>query len=108
MTKKEIIQNNRLIAKFMGVSDKIVIKYDENPKIWNCNIKYHVSWDWLMPVVKKIESLNYEVAIKGISCSIRKLFDIEPIIHLVCGNKRDKIGLVYRTIIKFIEWYNNK
>ena len=43
-------ENNELIAEFMGV-DPIDIDYaiDEYGKL-----KYHLSWDWLMPVLKKI------------------------------------------------------
>lgn len=41
-------ENNKLIAEFMG--------YNLNnltPSFLN-NLKYHTSWDWLMPVLKKI------------------------------------------------------
>ena len=33
-------------------------------------LKYHSSWDWLMPVVEKIESLNHPVYINSNNCVI--------------------------------------
>ena len=49
-------KNNRLIAEFMGV-DQVDIDYAFNE---HGQLKYHLSWDWLMPVVQKIgdEYLN--------------------------------------------------
>ena len=51
------MKDNKLIAEFMGivhpkldnviVIDNVVIKEDE--------LQYDTSWDWLMPVVRKIE-----------------------------------------------------
>ena len=48
--------NNKLIAEFMGV-DQVDIDYAINE---HGQLKYHLSWDWLMPVVQKIgdEYLN--------------------------------------------------
>ena len=51
-------QNNKLIAEFMGVYSK-ENGYDYT-KIGNIGTMYHISWDWLIPVVQKIgdEYLN--------------------------------------------------
>jgi len=107
METNEIVKGNTLIAKFLGVSEKVVIKYNKDPEIWSCNVKYHLSWEWLMPVVEKIESMGFDVLIKGISCNVcRILEDNDPIISWVCGNRLDKIGLVYKTVIEFIKWHN--
>ena len=40
------MENNKLIAEFMGV------KY---PMLKGSDLQYHTSWDWLMPVIRKIE-----------------------------------------------------
>lgn len=45
-------KNNKLIAEFMGVYSK-ENGYDYT-KIGNIGVFYHTSWDWLMPVLKKI------------------------------------------------------
>ena len=41
-------RNNRLIAEFMGAEGHPLDQ-----------MKYHTSWDWLMPVIEKIETLGY-------------------------------------------------
>jgi len=69
METKKIIEENKLIAKFMGWNDGM---FSEPPEydmmvlskteavesvFYNYNedeLEYHISWDWLMPVVEKI------------------------------------------------------
>ncbi|MCK4822809.1 hypothetical protein KA005_44010 [bacterium] len=54
-------KNNRLIAEFMGLevvllsrhNNLLIKKYDTEE--FPTSIDYHCSWDWLMPVVEKIE-----------------------------------------------------
>jgi len=43
------MNNNKLIAEFMSVDCVDVDTYLENNK----ELQYHISWDWLMPVVSK-------------------------------------------------------
>ena len=45
------MENNKLIAEFMGDIPKYVIG---NGKAYNKYKDYSKSWDWLMPVVSKI------------------------------------------------------
>ena len=42
------MNNNKLIAEFMGVDYVDIDTYLENNK----ELQYHSSWDWLMPVVE--------------------------------------------------------
>lgn len=51
---------NKLIAEFMGV-----VFHDDENQYYNADglhigntLQYHTSWDWLMPVVRKIENEN--------------------------------------------------
>ena len=54
-TDKEILEGNKLIAEFMtgqSKDSKVFFKL-------NCvdtELKYHPSWDWLMPVIGKIST----------------------------------------------------
>ena len=46
--------SNKLIAEFMGIENTNGLVFqDANTKEFH-SIKYHSSWDWLMPVVMKI------------------------------------------------------
>lgn len=61
MNNKEIIEGNKLIAEFMNI----------NINFWNrkwfintyASLKYHSSWDCLMTVIEKIESLGFFTSI---------------------------------------------
>lgn len=93
MTKENI-----LIAKFM----------DRNPPNENYRLLwYDQSWNWLMPVVEKIESLGYKTKIttkdeEGHVCYIYISFK-----HSKWGSHtKSKIEAVYKACIMFIKWYN--
>ena len=49
------MNDNKLIAEFMGLvvsdSDNYTSELHTNVDV---DLKYHTSWDWLMPVLKKI------------------------------------------------------
>ena len=52
-------KNNKLIAEFMGVdfherSTMSVVSRQVKYQPHISELKYHTSWDWLMPVLKKI------------------------------------------------------
>jgi len=79
---------------------------------------FHESWDWLMPVVEKIEELGYYVNIlsyttdgnnKEFGCQITK-YDEEDYqyknLPLKFTFAKSKIEEVYLQIIEFIKWYN--
>lgn len=102
MKKEEIIQNNKLIAEFDGMintmchNNTTASPYD-----------YEKSWDWLMPIIEKIEGLGFEVLIGRISCNINKILDRNnPISGFCCGDISKKREIVYDTVIEFINWYN--
>ncbi len=90
------MKDNILIAEFMEIEQFV----NQN------KLEYHNSWDWLMPVVEKIESIGYEFTIVESRCkvsnntdhSIKELFYIEKI-----GIKIDN---VYDAVIQFIKQYN--
>ena len=113
MTKLEIIENNKLIAEFMGNRnfkkdgsyETFIGEHIDTDNGWVTEFlshtKYHKSWDWLIPVVKKIEKLmtnwnkpNYE---NGYSVWMNKFryafWDI---------------NCLYEYIVDFIKWYNKQ
>lgn len=85
------------------------------PKCENFELKYHSSWDWLMPVVEKIESLKlnghrYYVEIRHESCeisvAINKGANTNKIYSSLWQNHSSKIDAVYNAVVQFIKWYN--
>lgn len=119
MTQEEILEGNKLIAEFMGCYGSI--HYCGNEEIYAYGFKdthiterwieskfnnrtpYHESWDWLMPVVEKIESLknsdDYEIDIFGNCCDIGGRFEAVG---------ETKIAAVYIAVIEFIKWHKTQ
>jgi len=116
---QEMRANNELIANFMNW------QHHEDPKYHNhemANLKYHFDWNWLMPVVEKIESIQDEhhgyfgVHISSNSCSIQgtNLWKaIEPnskygAVYMSDPNAilSTKIESTYYNVVEFIKWYN--
>jgi len=52
------MEDNKLIAEFMGlvVSDRDNYTSELHTNV-DVDLKYHTSWDWLMPVLIKIERI---------------------------------------------------
>jgi hypothetical protein len=123
-TKKECLhynkvmnttENNKLIAEFMGFKRKgnshiILLKDGFVPFERNVgHLEFHTSWDWLMPVVQKIDEMGYNVHISRISCKITPILENDNVItSFVCGNVDKKIKLVYDTVVEFTKWYNKE
>lgn len=118
---------NELIAVFMGLEKDF--NENKNGGQWEYLIdgywlpvrkmKYHTSWDWLMPVVEKInKDGKFRVRIlfdangtNGIyGCYIDKVEWINNYLQdeRISGysNIDSPIESVYKAIVKFIKWYN--
>lgn len=102
---------NALIAEFMPKSGAFYL--DPTNGITLCeteDLKYHTSWDWLMPVVEKINKLFDEAFPPGEEFVKRILAHEEPFER----EYMDVVGLpisstiddVYQAVVTFIKWYN--
>jgi hypothetical protein len=75
-------------------------------KLLSSKLRYHSSWDWLMPVLEKIASLGYKWEI-GISpykkesvfhyCKIWSIGTIEGV---------SPLDAVYGAVVEFVKWHN--
>lgn len=76
--------NNNLIAVFDG-----------KEKIHPSDRKYHNSWEWIMPVVRRIYDIGQTI---NVSCAldITKISIFAP------------IERVWSAVIEFIKWYNQE
>ena len=132
--KNKIIENNKLIAEFMGFQlSWLTIPYGDKkentvkiktyvgdfPQMLNEHCQpetlfYHSSWDWLMPVVEKITK-DYAYIAYLPTCSedewaVEFYSDKkEPFIVFKCVAEEydtSYLKAVYKAIIEFIKWYN--
>lgn len=121
---KTTTENNRIIAEFMGwkeqtdPTERWFGSFREPNGILHKNtntepLLFHSSWDWLMPVVEKIEGLEnsiYQVDIMQEGARILKRckhFD-KPIDCTVSKMPEGttKLEATYKAVVQFIKWYN--
>lgn len=137
MQEQEIIEGNKLIAEFMG--GKYIQEYDE----WNFHLtdfgykigngeekalKFNSSWDWLMPVVEKIEQTKpfysvsneakfwYDDETDTVDKSrLQYVTIISDSMYRILINsanyypeRSDKKIATWVAVVEFIKWYNKK
>ena len=109
MISDEILIDNKLIAEFIENDKqcKEAMKYFDNEEFGTITfdttgLKYHKSWDWLMPVVEKI-TLILKNPKKEYETQWRKLYDYQSYSFFE-GN----IMSVYGGVVEFINWYNKQ
>ena len=111
-------QNNCLIAEFMGYkiqtdpTERFFGRYRE-PKtsIWieTNELHFDTSWDWLMPVIEKIEDIQDRDLTSGVH-----YFDVEIRQSVVSIHGTDievseygsKLKNAYEAVVAFINWHN--
>ncbi len=132
-------ENNKLIAEFMGARPIVFSDGTKGHTFWNDDFDgegrygafpdgatnyfdydkgYHKYWDWLMPVVDKIEDvsegfkwvevewISYTFQIENKSVTIWKhsdRFDSKRIIEINGNTKREA---TYKAVVEFINQYN--
>jgi hypothetical protein len=107
--------DNELIAKFMGIT---IIT--DGISLFDTDFKplkdYDKSWDYLMLVVEKIETLDNLGGIVNIvqgQCTIKSRMAGD---HSVYANKsnymlmgvKGKLLSTYQAVVEFIKWYNQQ
>jgi hypothetical protein len=101
-------EKNAVIGLFMGKIRKILKKdgsFDGiycrmNGEIININyLKYHSDYNWIMPVVEKIEKEFCWVSIRG------SLVEMSDIISI---SRPTKLESLHEAVFQFIQWYNQQ
>ena len=100
---------NKIIAEFMGVDiiplEQFVVGVQSRRMEGYLleHLQYHTSWDWLMPVVEKIENFGFEIIIAESRCKIKHNTDhsIEQLLNVdIIGTKRES---TYQAVVEFIK-----
>jgi hypothetical protein len=108
MSDDEIDQSNEIIASFMElrkeISDKYTfprwfVKVNDGRRLgefvgYTHQLQYHSSWDWLMPVVKKIRPLWRLSQSEEAASIMAHMFDSD-------------IDKVYECVVEFIRKQND-
>lgn len=109
----DIIEGNKLIAEFDGKFTTDMEKWVETNKILVGEYEYHSSWDWLMPVVEKINTIALDnfgemnVLIASHECRIGEEYN-HPIVNKTRDFKKPMIEMIWSAVVEFIKWYNNQ
>lgn len=112
MTKEEILEGNKLIATFLdnkiekikGSLDYILLNdgYSKHEHFkdtfWTKTIKYHYSWNWLIPLINKIYENDWYYKWKDTSGQFEKEVFINT----------KFIEVTWQQVIEFIKWYNEQ
>jgi hypothetical protein len=125
--------DNEMIAEFMGfyiTSDRKSVD-GTSDRVWKSNdspyfggyriphLRFNESWDWLMPIVERIESLGfatkfrYEAFTKGSHSTAYHDIEIFSLNEnngykrvAFCTERIPKIEAIYKAVVEFIKYYN--
>lgn len=125
MEKEKHITDMKLIADFIGLTWNVnefesffehtfmasyanLQYWDDMDSDFNIDpykyLRFSTSWDWIMPVIEKIETLSFEVIFYKLGCMIK--FPNKE--HLpIATNADTKMKAVYDCILLFIKWHNS-
>jgi len=122
MTNEKITEGNKLIAEFMGYEKTIysdvfrgelyALDVSKGEIYAISQMQYHASWDWIMPVVEKIEQKGCIVEISYSLVSMCRICVIgkkhEMTFNIINDNNGglEPIIAIYKSVVEFIKWYN--
>lgn len=110
------IENNKIIAEFMGkkelITEKQFLNYEHetfNPTIIEY-LKYDTDWNWLMEVVEKIKKVSDEDDFLDKLNTLNSRISIELENQLESCFRKSYLSIeqVYNACIEFIKWYNEQ
>lgn len=120
MNTEQIIEGNILIADFMGFqrtekgSGEVTYKgKGRGVVIWASTLEFHSSWDWLMPVVEKIEDTkadeHYYFKFDMINRNeVEITYEDNSVFFIDSFKTKNKKEAVWLAVVEFIKWYNKQ
>jgi len=114
-------ENNKLIVDFLGIEYSnnnetfcipsfgfMNVKGDFQTDFTIGQLKFHKDWNWLMEVVEKIESLDYNFNITSGDATVLINHGVIYQTNIYRIDGTNKIQAVYNTCVEFIKWYNEQ
>lgn len=119
-------EGNKIIAEFMGefrVSSDMYATGSSHNVWYEGDLKYHTSWDWLMPVIEKISRIEFdrheqELPMGGTEIVVHTHYprtfgminkDGNPMFRFNCGQvfeAKTLIEAAWMAVVDFIQSYN--
>ena len=96
------MNDNKLIAEFMDLKSTGLSIYKES------DYKYHTSWEWLMPVVEKIDEVSDENTLFKIEYNRAFVEDIENYYIFIDVTASSRLEATYKAVVEFIKNNNLK
>tara|TARA_R110000787_G_scaffold12020_1_gene39168 strand:- start:15 stop:323 length:309 start_codon:yes stop_codon:yes gene_type:complete len=99
------MKDNKLIAEFMGASfndkgmTRICGKFGLE-RVSALNLRYHTSWDWLLPVVTKLKDIRYSGEFIDNDVSVDLSFRLNDTLL------ETNLDSLYSIVVEFINEYN--
>jgi len=119
-TAEEFLEGNKLIAEFDNKKWDIennrgrvgLFVLDSDAEI-AYELDYHSSWDWLMPVVEKIQHLENKLPVRidfqiYLLGAVELHIDYKRVFGMSAFEPGTLINAVYEGVIEFIKWYNEQ
>lgn len=113
MNENEIFRGIQYIALFMGWKpDELRIYLTlKAPQVGK--LAFNESWDLLMPVIDKIETIKtindsekFQFNITGDGISITRFNDGSGVISQRVNDSTNRLQYAFEVVVEFIEWYN--
>jgi len=86
-----------------GVLDVLGSELKANGRLYPVMVLPYSHWEYLMPVVVKIQELGYPYLISDCTCTFYEVWQEKMASHQHGETTRDAI---YKAVVEFIEWYN--
>ena len=103
MCEEEINEGNKLIAEFIGLEKNDFghwinkdYLFNSQLKLLDFELKFHSSWDWLIPCINKIYESDWYYKWKDTSGQFEKEIFINT----------KFIEVTWEQVVEFIKWYN--
>ena len=103
MEIQDIIISNKLIAEFIGLEKNDFgywinkdYLFNSQLKLLDFELKFHSSWDWLIPCINKIYESDWYYKWKDTSGQFEKEIFINT----------KFIEVTWEQVVEFIKWYN--